>query len=228
VRPELHLQAVETRFGQRSFHYDLNLDGPGIVAISGPSGAGKSTLFQLIAGFEVPISGRIIMEGADVTGLAPGKRPITVIFQDHNLFAHLDVFTNIALGISPSLTLSVSDRAGISEALANVGLTGFEKRMTRQLSGGERQRVAFARALVRDKPFLLLDEAFASLDESLRIDMGDLLKTLQRDHRMMVLMISHDRREIARLADRVVEIHDGRNIFSGDVDGWRQLMEITP
>lgn len=223
MSPELRLQAVETRLGQQDFHYDFTLDGPGIVAISGPSGAGKSTLFQLIAGFEMPKGGRILMDGMDVAALPPGRRPLTVIFQDHNLFAHLDVFTNVALGISPSLRLTDIDRKRISAALADVGLAGFEKRMTQPLSGGERQRVAFARALVRRRPFLLLDEAFASLDEALRLAMGDLLVRLQKQGEMMVLMISHDRDEITRLADRVVEIRNGRNIFAGSVAAWNEI-----
>jgi len=227
MSPELRLQAVGTCLGQRDFHYDFSLDGPGIIAVSGPSGAGKSTLFHLIAGFEVPSSGRIIMDGQDVASLPPGKRPLTYIFQDHNLFAHLDVVTNVGLGISPLLKLTVSDRTRISKALDDVGLAGFEKRMTQQLSGGERQRVAFARALVRNRPFLLLDEAFASLDETLRADMGDLLKRLQQDNHMMVLMISHDRREIVGLADRVVEIQDGRNVFTGGVADWQPIVKFT-
>jgi thiamine transport system ATP-binding protein len=163
------------------------------------------------------------MDGADVAALPPGKRPLTVIFQDHNLFAHLDVFTNVALGLSPSLRLTDIDRKQISEALADVGLAGFEKRMTQQLSGGERQRVAFARALVRKRPFLLLDEAFASLDEALRLAMGELLLRLQKQGEMMVLMISHERGEIVRLADRVVEIRSGRNVFAGDVAVWNEI-----
>ena len=227
MSPALRLDAVETRLGQRQFDYDFTLEGPGIVAISGSSGAGKSTLFHLLAGFETPKAGRIFLDGSDVTALSPGKRPLTYIFQDHNLFAHLDVFTNVALGLSPSLKLGSDDKARILTALADVGLAGFEKRMPQQLSGGERQRVAFARALVRRRPFLLLDEAFASLDEALRIGMGELLVRLQRDNQMMVLMISHDAQEIARLAGRVVEIRNGRNVFVGDVASWRQSAEFA-
>jgi thiamine transport system ATP-binding protein len=226
MRPRIRLQWVETRLGTSEFHFGLTLEGPGIVAISGPSGAGKSTLFHLIAGFEAPRHGTIELDGRDVTADPPGKRPLTYIFQDHNLFAHLDVFTNIALGISPSLRLSAAERTQISDALAKVGLAGFEHRMPQKLSGGERQRVAFARALVRKRPFLLLDEAFASLDETLRAGMGELLKKLQRENQMMVLMISHDRREIAALADQVTEIRDGRNVFSGNVAEWRQFVNF--
>jgi thiamine transport system ATP-binding protein len=167
------------------------------------------------------------MNGVDVASLPPGKRPLTYIFQDHNLFAHLDVFTNVALGVSPSLRPTESDRRRIADALDDVGLGGFGKRMTQQLSGGERQRVAFARALVRKRPFLLLDEAFASLDQALRQSLGDLLLRLQRENAMMVLMISHDRDEILRLAGRVIEIRNGRNVFAGETRLWRQFANST-
>ncbi|MBL0374116.1 ATP-binding cassette domain-containing protein [Rhizobium sp. KVB221] len=223
MTPALRLEHVTAHLGARTFDYDLALEGPQIVAITGASGSGKSTLFHLIAGFQEPSGGSISMNGAEVTGIAPGKRPLTYIFQDHNLFAHLDVQKNVALGISPTLTLSAGDSDAISRALTDVGLSGFEKRMTQALSGGEKQRVAFARALVRRRPFLLLDEAFASLDEELRHQMGDLLTRLQRQNAMMVLMISHDRREVVRIADQVVEIDDGRVVYCGNPTSWAGL-----
>lgn len=216
MTPTITLKHVSTRFGERSFVYDFALEGSKIVAVTGPSGSGKSTLFHLIAGFEPARSGTIMLNGVDMADVSPGKRPLTYIFQDHNLFAHLDVSKNVALGLSPSLKLTPRDDLDVSEALAKVGLSGFEKRLPQALSGGERQRVAFARALVRKRPFLLLDEAFASLDEELRADMGELLKRLQAESGMMVLMISHDRREVVRLASRVIEVSDGRNVYCGD------------
>ena len=222
---DIRMQSVGLRLGNRDFLYDLALHGPGIVAISGPSGAGKSTLFHLLAGFETPSRGQIIINGQDMAEQSPGQRPLTYIFQDHNLFAHLNVFDNVALGVSPSLKLGDQDRAEISRALASVALGGFEQRMTGDLSGGERQRVAFARALVRRRPFLLLDEAFASLDETLRLAMGETLKQLQQATGAMVLMISHDRQEILRLADRVVEIQDGRCAFVGTIVDWQRFAE---
>jgi thiamine transport system ATP-binding protein len=217
---EIKLDNVTIGYEGRRFVYDLALSGGGIVAVTGPSGAGKSTMFHLIAGFVAPDAGKILLDGADMEGRSPGERPLTYIFQDHNLFAHLDVETNIALGISPRLKLTLEQSSEISEALAKVGLAGFEKRMPQALSGGERQRVAFARALVRHRPFLLLDEPFASLDEDLRRAMGDLVVQLQCETGMMVLMISHDRQEIARIAGRVIEIRDGRIGFSGSRDEW--------
>lgn len=218
--PSIRLDQVEKTLGDKRFAYDLDLKGGGIVAVTGASGSGKSTMFHLIAGFEAPDGGRIVMDGADVTTFGPGERPLTYIFQDHNLFAHLDVATNVAIGISPRLKLSPADWAEVSESLAKVGLAGFEKRMPQALSGGERQRVAFARALVRHRPLLLLDEPFASLDESLRRDMGDLLLELQRTTGILVLMISHDSQEIGRLARRVVAIHAGKIVFSGTSEAW--------
>ena len=220
MTPEIRLDGVAIGYEGRRFVYDLALSGGGIVAVTGPSGAGKSTMFHLIAGFVSPDSGGILLDGSDMSGKSPGERPLTYIFQDHNLFAHLDVQTNIALGISPRLKLTSEQSSEISEALAKVGLAGFEKRMPQALSGGERQRVAFARALVRHRPFLLLDEPFASLDEDLRRAMGDLVVELQRETGMMVLMISHDRQEIAAIAGRVIEIRDGRIAFSGSWDEW--------
>ena len=101
--PSLRLEKVRKTLGQKRFSYDFDIRGGGIVAVTGPSGSGKSTLFHLIAGFELPDSGRVVMDGADVASLGPGERPLTYIFQDHNLFAHLDVATNVAIGISPRL-----------------------------------------------------------------------------------------------------------------------------
>lgn len=228
MMPSLRLDRVEKTLGQKPFTYDLELEGSGIVAVTGASGSGKSTMFHLIAGFETPDSGRIILDGVDMVGRAPGERPLTYIFQDHNLFAHLDVATNVAIGISPRLRLSTTDRDAVAESLTKVGLAGFGKRMPQALSGGERQRVAFARALVRHRPFLLLDEPFASLDESLRSDMGNLLEELQSQTGIMVLMISHDSQEITRLAGRVVSIHDGQVAFAGHVQDWVRLRKDGP
>lgn len=223
--PAIHLDNVLKRLGSRQFAYDLALDGGGIVAVTGPSGSGKSTMFHLLAGFETPDSGRILIDDADMAGRDPGERPLTYIFQDHNLFAHLDVATNVGIGISPQLKLSSADRDAVRDALAKVGLSGFEKRLPQALSGGERQRVAFARALVRHRPLLLLDEPFASLDEKLRHDMGELLMELQRETGIMVLVISHDSQEIGRLAGRVVSIDAGRIAFSGTTEEWRSDRE---
>ncbi|WJH41413.1 thiamine ABC transporter ATP-binding protein [Aliirhizobium terrae] len=203
------LDRVELTLGTTGFRFDCAIEDGAITAIAGPSGAGKSTLLNLIAGFEQPRSGRILITGADHTESHPSERPVSLVFQDHNLFAHLDIFTNVALGVSPSLRLTPADRANVNDALARVGLGGFGTRMPGSLSGGERQRVAFARALVRKRPVLLLDEPFASLDPDLRIQMAELLVELHRETENTVVIVTHDRDEIRRVADRVLVVEHG-------------------
>lgn len=203
------LDQVELTLGTTGFLFDCSIESGAITAIAGPSGAGKSTLLNLIAGFEQPRSGRITIDGSEHTRSYPSERPISLVFQDHNLFAHLDIFTNVALGISPSMRLMAADRTKVEEALSRVGLGGFGTRMPGSLSGGERQRVAFARALVRKRPVLLLDEPFASLDPDLRIQMAELLVELHRETENTVVIVTHDRDEIRRVADRVLVVEHG-------------------
>ncbi|QND48833.1 ATP-binding cassette domain-containing protein [Rhizobium lusitanum] len=212
------MTGVELRLGTHDFRFDCDLPHGKIIAITGPSGSGKSTFLNLLAGFETPDRGRILLAGQDATGLHPSERPVSLVFQDNNLFSHLDLFTNVGLGISPSLKLTADDRKRISEALARVGLAGFERRKPGTLSGGERQRTAFARALVRDKPILLLDEPFAALDPGLRSGMAELLTTLHRETGNTVLIVSHDPSEVRRLADHAVFIDGGAIRLSAPID----------
>lgn len=203
------LEKVELQLGTKRFQFACALPGGAITAVTGPSGSGKSTLLNLLAGFETADTGRITIGGADVTRSHPSLRPISLVFQDNNLFAHLDIFTNVALGIHPSLKLTDMDREAISQALDRVGLGGFEKRMPGTLSGGERQRAAFARALVRQKPVLLLDEPFAALDPGLRTSMANLLLDLHRETGNTVVIVTHDHQELVRLADHAVFVEEG-------------------
>jgi thiamine transport system ATP-binding protein len=211
--PDIHLQDVRLALGARRFHFDLTLRGGAITAVIGPSGSGKSTLLNLVAGFVFPMSGRIVIGLEDLTPKHPADRPVSLVFQDNNLFGHLDLFTNVGLGISPSLKLSKEQKLSISAALSRVGLGGMEKRKPSTLSGGERQRAAFARALVRHKPVLLLDEPFAALDPGLRLNMAALLTDLQGERRNTILIVTHDPEEVKRLADDVVFIEDGRVVL---------------
>lgn len=204
------LDKVSLRLGQKDFLFDHAIEAGKITAVTGASGAGKSTLLNLIAGFDRPDEGRILIHGADVTDLHPGERPLSFIFQDNNLFAHLDLQTNIGLGINPALKLSAQDKTAISQALERVGLAGFEHRKSATLSGGERQRAAFARALVRDKPVLLLDEPFAALDVELRHRMSELLAELHRETGRTIVLVSHNPDDVTRLADYVITIENGR------------------
>ncbi|TCT35272.1 thiamine ABC transporter ATP-binding protein [Martelella mediterranea] len=207
---DIALENVTLTLGENRFNFDGIIAGGAINAVTGRSGSGKTTLVNLIAGFEAPSTGRIIIGDKVMNGIHIADRPVTLVFQDNNLFAHLDIFTNIGLGIDPALKLSPDDKARISKALERVGLKGFEKRKVASLSGGERQRAAFARALVRNRPVLLLDEPFAALDPDTRAEMGALLVELHRETGNTVVMVSHEPDEMDRLADHRLVIEHGR------------------
>lgn len=218
---------VRVRLGAKDFDFNCVLPPGAITAVAGPSGSGKSTLLNLIAGFEAADHGTILIHGNDITRLHPAERPISLVFQDNNLFAHLDIFTNVGLGISPSLKLLPSDRERISAALARVGLGGFEKRLPGTLSGGERQRAAFARALVREKPVLLLDEPFAALDPGLRATMATLLLDLHRETGNTVVIVTHDADELRRMASHVLFIDHGRIAIDASIDEFLKTRGVT-
>jgi thiamine transport system ATP-binding protein len=216
---------VDVVLDKAFFHYaememvfDAAFASASITAIMGPSGAGKSTLLNLVAGFETPASGRILIGGEDMTKRPPARRPVSMVFQENNLFSHLDVARNVGLGRSPALKLGEDDRAAVADALARTGLSGKEKRLPGELSGGERQRVALARVLVRDRPVLLLDEPFASLDAGLRAEMTELVGELAVRAHMTVLMVTHDAEDARRIAGRVVLVEKGRIVHSGAVE----------
>lgn len=204
--------------GGRPMRFDLSVPAGTIMALMGPSGSGKSTLLSLIAGFETPLAGAIRIGGRDVSPLDPAGRPVSMVFQENNLFAHLDVAANVGLGRSPSLQLTGDDRSLVARAIARVGLDGKERRLPRELSGGERQRVALARTLVRDRPVLLLDEAFGSLGPALRGDMLDLIRDLHESRGMTILMVTHDPDDARRVAARTAFLEDGRITASGPTD----------
>lgn len=222
----IHLDNVRLTLGDKAFHFDCRLPGGRTTAVAGPSGSGKSTLLNLISGFETPDSGRIFYGDRDITRLHPAERPVSLVFQDNNLFAHLDLFTNIGLGISPSLKLTATDRQAISQALAKVGLEGMEKRMPGTLSGGERQRAAFARAMVRHRPVLLMDEPFAALDPGLRQAMAAIFSELHQAARNTVLIVTHDPDEVRRLAAGVIFIEDGRIALQAETGDFLSRTDI--
>ena len=204
------LENVGFRYEDMVMSFDLQVAKGELVGIIGPSGAGKSTLLSLIAGFDLPVSGRISIAGAVMEGVAPDQRPVSMIFQDHNSFAHLDVWTNVALGISPDLKLDPQQRERVDEALARVGLSGFKSRKSTELSGGERQRIAIARAMVRDKPVLLLDEPFTALGPALRRDMLDLIREIQKERKLTVLIVTHQPEDAKYAASRIAFVQNGR------------------
>lgn len=207
---DITLENVSLRLGDKAFLFDATIAGGMVTAVTGRSGSGKSTLLNLIAGFETPDSGLVRIGGETMNALHVSKRPVTVVFQENNLFAHLDIFTNVGLGIDPALKLDAAGRERTRHALERVGLAGYDRRKPATLSGGERQRAAFARALVRDRPVLLLDEPFAALDPEMRSEMGGLLLELHRESGNTVVIVSHEPDEVEAIADHRLVVEDGR------------------
>jgi thiamine transport system ATP-binding protein len=214
----VELKSVAFRWPEMAMLFDLTVQAGELVIITGPSGSGKSTLLNLIAGFEPPDGGMIVLGGKDCTSLPPSQRPVSMLFQDHNLFGHISVEGNVGFGIGPRSKFNDDERAAISGALKRVGLNGKEKRLPHELSGGERQRAAFARTLLQDRPILLLDEPFASLGPSLRMEMMALLEELQAARPRTVLAVTHHPDEWQDAADGFVFIDSGRIAARGRMD----------
>ncbi len=206
----LALADLTVDYGDWHARYDLGVARGALCALVGPSGGGKTTLLHLIAGFAAPSSGRLAFDGADLLPLAPAERPLSMLFQEHNLFPHLTAIDNIGLGIDPRLRLTPAQRREIDEALTRVDLAGLGNRRPGELSGGQRQRVALARVLVRKRPLVLLDEPFGGLDPGLRHEMIALVDRLRREKGMTVLMSIHTPEDVAAVADRMAFIDNGR------------------
>ncbi|MBZ4023181.1 thiamine ABC transporter ATP-binding protein [Rhodobacter sp. TJ_12] len=179
------------------------------TAVLGPSGAGKSTLLTTLAGFVVPSAGRVLWEDTDITDMAPGARPLSILFQDQNLFPHLSVAQNLGLGISPRPRLSGAEQAQIAAALERVGLAGLGARKPGALSGGQQGRVALARCLLRARPLLLLDEPFAALGPALKADMLALVAEIAAEQGTTVVMVSHDPADAEALCPQTVLLAEG-------------------
>jgi thiamine transport system ATP-binding protein len=190
--------------------YDLTVPKGRLAALVGPSGGGKSTLLNAIAGFERVESGRLSFDGQDLLRLPPHRRPVAIVFQEHNLLPHLDAAANAGLALSPSLRLGATERAAITEALERVGLAGLGHRRPSELSGGQRQRVALARAVLTTRPVLLLDEPLSGLDPALRLDMVALIDTLRQERGLTVVMTTHTPDDVAGRADLVLTVTEGR------------------
>ena len=188
---------------------DLDIKSGEFVSILGNSGCGKTTLIKSIAGLVDISSGSISIDENDISGLSPEKRKTVIVFQDLRLFPHMNVEQNIAF----SMKLQKTDKKDIEERvkvlLEQVRLSGFEKRKISQLSGGQMQRVALARALGANPKLLLLDEPFSGLDESLRKDMGNLVKRLNKENKITTIMITHDKEEAMKFSDKVALMKEG-------------------
>jgi len=186
----------------------LQVEPGEFFSLLGPSGCGKTTLLRMIAGFDAPTSGDILLKGAPIAHLPPYRRNVNTVFQSYALFPHLNVRENVAFGLRRK---GVSDaEARVARALDQVRLVGKESRMPAQLSGGERQRVAIARALVLEPDVLLLDEPLSALDPQLRRQVRGELKDLQRRVGVTFLFVTHDQEEALALSSRMAVMHAGR------------------
>lgn len=179
------------------------------VAVLGPSGAGKSTLLAAIAGFLPVASGRVMWNAAELTAAPPAGRPVSMIFQDNNLFPHLTAAQNVGLGLRPDLRLDADQHKAVDKALARVGLAGFGPRKPGRLSGGQAARVALARALLRNQPLMLLDEPFGALGPALRAEMLDLVADLADETGATLMMVSHEPDDAKSIADLVILVAEG-------------------
>lgn len=194
---------------QAPYLFSLEASPGEITAISGASGSGKSTLLDLVAGFQRPRSGALILDGADLLPLPPERRPVSLLLQADNLFDHISAAENALLGL-PRGTPKQEGSAAVKAALAEVGLAGFEDKSAATLSGGQKQRVALARTLLRDRAVLLLDEPFSALDDETRRTTRDLVGELTRRHGWHTILVSHHADDIATLANRHYRLVDGR------------------
>ena len=179
-------------------------------SLLGPSGCGKTTLLRLLAGFEYPTNGNLLLDGIDITSLPPDKRPTNMVFQNYAIFPHINVEKNIQFGLR-KLGLSKEEiEKRVKDVLSLVKLEGYEERFSSQLSGGQRQRVALARALVRQPKVLLLDEPLGALDKKLRDEMQLELRSLQKEIGITFVFVTHDQQEAISMSDRVAVMSEGK------------------
>ena len=186
-----------------------------LTTLLGPSGCGKTTTLRLIAGLESPSAGRILIDGQDVTTLGPAERNVSMVFQSYALFPHLDVIHNVGYGLSVTGVSRDETRRRARNALALVGLDGFDSRATGELSGGQQQRVAVARALVLEPSVMLFDEPLSNLDARLRRSMREEIRALQQRLKLTVAYVTHDQAEALAVSDQIIVMDQGRIAQAG-------------
>ena len=211
ARPSVELQSVTKRFGDFPAVRSLDLTVPQgeFFTLLGPSGCGKTTTLRMVAGFEEPTEGRVLIDGVDVDGVPPFKRPTNTVFQSYALFPHLSVEDNVAFGLRRKGVPKDDVRRRVREELDRVGLAAEAKRKPRQLSGGQQQRVALARALINQPQVLLLDEPLGALDLKLRKGLQVELKRIQRDVGITFIYVTHDQEEALTMSDRIAVMNRG-------------------
>ena len=206
----LNVEGLTIQQGDFRLHADFEIEPGARVAVLGPSGAGKSTLLGAIGGYVPLAQGRVVVNGRDVSDAPPDQRGIAMLFQDGNLFPHLTLAQNVGLGLRPALRLTDAETGKVHDALARVGLVGFENRRPGDVSGGQQSRAALARMLIQAKPLMLLDEPFSALGPALRSEMLKLTSEVARDADATVLMITHDPQDAERASDQIVFVDAGR------------------
>lgn len=214
----LSLNQVKYDYHQCPFEFDLQVQQGQIMALMGPSGAGKSTLLSLVAGFIMPLQGDICIDQHSILNQKPHQRPLSMLFQEHNLFNHLTVAENIGLGLHPGLKLSVQNKQQIQQAAQQVGVGELLDRLPDALSGGQRQRVALARCFVQPNSIWLLDEPFSALDPILRIEMLALVKRLAAERNITVLMVTHHLSDARAIATHFAFMQQGQVHACGAID----------
>ena len=214
----LKLNDVTWLYQHLPMRFTLSVQRGERIAVLGPSGAGKSTLLNLIAGFLPPASGSIVIDGEPHTATPPARRPVSMLFQENNLFNHLTIRQNIGLGLHPGLKLSAGQNASLLAIAEQMGIDSLLERLPGELSGGQRQRAALARCLVREQPVLLLDEPFSALDPALRQEMLILVAEVCQRRSLTLLMVSHSVEDAARIAPRSLVVADGRIAWDGATD----------
>jgi len=204
-------------YEEEAFHFNVTINQGDIVAVLGGSGAGKSTLLNLVAGFIEPKNGDIIIAGNSMLNTEPHLRPLSMLFQERNLFDHLSVHDNIGLGLNPGLKLNKEQQQKIVEVCEQVGIKKLLSRLPGELSGGQKQRVALARCFVQNNPLLLLDEPFSALDPVLREEMLNIVKSLAKQQNMTVMMVTHHLSDALNAATHYLFVDHGEIISSGEM-----------